>query len=63
MVIDLRVPDKSDSNHTGYGQTDGKTRTEVRTGKIYDFLLLNAVTRGVTEHRTLMTWVSQNIGH
>ena len=38
MVINLRGLDKYQSNHTGDGQTDGETRTEVRTGKIYEFV-------------------------
>ena len=35
MVINLKGLDKYEINHTGDGQTGGKTRTEVRTGKIY----------------------------
>ena len=38
MVINLRGLDKYESNHTGDGQTDGKTRTEVRTGNIYELV-------------------------
>ena len=43
------VLDKCESNHTGDGQTDGKRRTEVRTGKIYEFMPSNVATPGVTE--------------
>ena len=35
MVISFRGLDKYESNHTGDGQTDGQTRTKVRTGNIY----------------------------
>ena len=63
MVINLRILDKYKSNHTGDGQTDGQTRTEVRTGKIYKFVRLNVMTRGVTERRILLTRVSRNVGH
>ena len=49
--------DKYESNHTGDGKTDGRTRTEVRTGKIYKFVGSNAVTRGVMESWTFMTRV------
>ena len=38
MDINLRVIDKYVSNHTGDGKTDSKTRTEVRTGNIYEFV-------------------------
>ena len=38
MVINFRGLDKYESKHTGDGQTDGQTRTEVRTGKIYEFV-------------------------
>ena len=55
--------DKYESNHTGDGQTDGQTRTEVRTGKIYEFIRSNVITPGLTERRTLMTRVSHNVGH
>ena len=47
--------DKYDINHTGNGQTDGQTRTEVCTGKIYVLLQSNVVTRGVTVRQKLMT--------
>ena len=47
MVINLRGLDKYESNHTGDGQTNGQTRTEVRTGKIYEFVRLNVMTPGV----------------
>ena len=53
MVINLRGLDKYESDHTGNGQTDGQTITEVRTGKIYEFVRLNVVNRGVTKLRTL----------
>ena len=43
------VLDKYDSNHTGDGQTNGKTRTEVSTGKIYEFVWFNVVTHGLIE--------------
>ena len=55
MVISLRGLDKYKSNHTGYGQTYGQTRTEVFTGKIYKFTRLNVLTHGVMERRTFMT--------
>ena len=45
--------DKYESNHTGDGQTDSQKRTEVRTGKIYEFVRSNVMTYGVTEHQTL----------
>ena len=61
MVINLRGLDKYESNHTGDGQTDGKTRTEVCTGKIYEFVRLNVTTTGVTDCWTLMTRVSWNV--
>ena len=48
MVIILWVLDKYESNNTGDGQTDGQTRTEVRTGKIYEFVRSNVMTPGVT---------------
>ena len=63
MVINLRGLDKYESNHTGDGQTDGQTRTEVRMGKIYEFVQSNVMTCGVTERQTLMTQVSRNVGH
>ena len=63
MVINLRGLDKYESNHTSDGQTDGQPRTEVRTGKIYEFVRSNVVTRGVTERQTIMTRVSHNVGH
>ena len=37
-VINLKGLDKYEINHIGDVQTDGKTRTEVRTGKIYEFI-------------------------
>ena len=40
------------SNHTGYGQTDGKTRTEVRMGRLYEFVRSHVMNRGVTECQT-----------
>ena len=49
--------DKYESNHSGDGQTDGRTRTEGRTGNIYEFLRSNVVTHGVMENWTLMTGV------
>ena len=58
MVINFMGLDKYDSNHIGDGQTDGQTRMEVRTGKIYKFVRPNVVTRGVKERQTLMTRVS-----
>ena len=54
MVINLRILDKYNSNHTGDGQTDRQTRTEVRMEKIYKFVRLNVMTRGVTERWTLI---------
>ena len=51
----LKNIDKYESNHTGDVQTDGQTRTEVRTGKIYEFVRSNVMTPGVTKRRTLMT--------
>ena len=63
MVINLRGLDKYESNHTGDEKTDGQTRTEVRTGNIYEFVRLNVMTPGVTERRTLMTRVSRNVGY
>ena len=57
------IVDKYESNHIGDGQTEGQTRTDVRTGKIYEFLQSNVMTPGVTERRTLMTRVSRNVGH
>ena len=54
MIINLRGLDIYKSNHTGDGKTEGKTRTELRTGEIYEFVRLNVITPGVTEHRTLM---------
>ena len=35
MVINFRGLGKYESNHTCDVQTDRKTRTEVRTGKLY----------------------------
>ena len=55
--------DKCKSNHTGDGKIDGKTRTEVHTGKIYELILSNSVTRGVTERWTLIIHVSWNAVH
>ena len=55
--------DKYESNNTGDGQTDRQKRTEVCTGKIYEFLRSNDMTPGVTEHWTLMKWVSRNVGY
>ena len=57
MVINLKGLDKYESNNTGDVQTDGQTRTEVCTGKIYKFVRSNVVTCGLTERRTLMTRV------
>ena len=37
MVINLRGLDRYESNHTDDGQTDGKTRTEVRTGQEFNY--------------------------
>ena len=50
--------DKYESNHTGDGKTDGQTRTEVCTGKIYKLVRSNVMTPGVTERRTLMKQAS-----
>ena len=47
MVMNLRGLDKYESNHTGDGQTDGQTRTEVRTINIYEFIRSNVMTPGV----------------
>ena len=63
MVINLRGLDKYESNHIGDGKTEGKTRTEVSTEKIYKFIQSNDVTHGVTECQILMTRVSWNYGH
>ena len=52
MVINLVGLDKYDSNHTGDRQTEGKTRMEVRTGKIYALVRSNVI-----------TLVSRNVGH
>ena len=57
MVINLQGLDKYESNHTDDGQTNGRTRTEIRTENIYKFVRSNVVTHGVTEHQTIMTWV------
>ena len=57
MVINLKGLDKYESNNTGDVQTDGQTRTEVCTGKIYKFVQLNVMTCGVTEHHKFMTQV------
>ena len=38
MDINLRGLDKYESTHTGDGQTDRQTRTEVRTGNICKFV-------------------------
>ena len=38
MVINLQGLDKYESNHTCDAQTDEQTRTEVRMGKIYEFV-------------------------
>ena len=35
----------------------GQTRTEVLTGKIYEFVRSNVVTRGLMERRTLISGV------
>ena len=48
---------KYESNHTGDGQTDGQTITEVRTGKINEFVRSNVGSRGVTERLIFMTRV------
>ena len=63
MVTNLRGLDKYESNHTGDVQTYRQTRTEVRTGNIYEFIQSNVMTPGVTERRTLMTQVSRNVRH
>ena len=42
---------------------DRKTRTGVRTGKMYEYVQPNFMTPGVTERRTLITRVSRNVGH
>ena len=55
--------DKYEINYTSNLQTNGQTRTEVRTGKIYEFVRSNGITPGVTERRKLMTQVSQNVRH
>ena len=52
----MHFVDKYESNHTGDGQTDGQTRTD-------EFVRSNVMTPGVTERKTLMTRVSQNVGH
>ena len=36
-----------------------QTRTELRKGKIYEFVRSNVVTHGVRERQTLMTRVSR----
>ena len=54
MVINLRGLDKYEINHTGDGQKYGRTRTEVRTVNIYEFVRLNVVYCGITKRRTLM---------
>ena len=43
--------DKYVINHTGDGQADRQTITEVCTGNIYEFVRSNVMTPGVTEHR------------
>ena len=48
---------------TGDGQTEGQTRTELRTGEINVFVRSNDMTPGVKELRTIMTRVSRNVGH
>ena len=63
MVINLQVLDKYESNHTDDGQTDRKTRTEVSTRNIYEFVRSNAMACGVTKRQTLMTRVSRKVGH
>ena len=57
MVINFSVLDKYESNHTGDGETDRRTRMEVRTGKIYKFIGSIVVTCGVTECWALITGV------
>ena len=47
MIINLRGLNKYKINHTGDGQTDGQTRTEVRTINIYEFIRSNGMTPGV----------------
>ena len=56
----LLTIDKFQSNHTGDGQTEGKTRTEVLTVKIYEFLRSNVMTPGATELQALMLQVIIN---
>ena len=63
MVINLRVLDKYESNHTGHGKTDGQKITEVRTGNIYEFVRSNIMTPGVMKRWTSMTRVSRNVGY
>ena len=63
MIINFRGLDKYDSNRTGDRQTDGQTITEVRKGKIYEFVRSNVMTPGVTEFRKLITWLSLNVGN
>ena len=55
--------DKYESNHTGDGQTEGQTITEVCTGKIYALLGSNVTNPGVTDGQTLTTRVSRNVRH
>ena len=43
--------DKYESNRTGDGQTDERTRMEVRTRNIYELVRWNVMTPGVTERR------------
>ena len=47
--------DKYESNHAVDGQTDGQKIIEIRTGKIYEFVRSNVVTRDVIERWKLMT--------
>ena len=63
MVINFQGIDKYESNHIGDGKMYGKTRTEVRTGKIYEFLQLTVMNPGVTVRWELLTWVSRNVIH
>ena len=49
--------DKYESNHTGEGQTDRQTITEVISVKIYEFVQLNVVNSGVKKRPTIMTQV------
>ena len=63
MVINLWGLDKYEIYYTDDGQTDGKTRTEVQTGEIYEFVRSNVVTCGVAKRQTLMTQVSRNVGN